>query len=219
MARSVGLVSRLCVDDAGQCPLPDLDSHEALQRGYAQAMLEIPGGMEGLVERCNQETRPGAALLEALGEIPGYREDPLAKKANLLVIILSQRPERFLDLRDPESVQPIVDYHMMRGCLRTGAICVSDGDLSDRLERRQWVTPAEETLIRETTHAALTALVEESGRTVGEVDGFFFRNGRSYCLEMEEPRCNVCPAAEHCAQLKNLFQPDNMSSQSFRSNQ
>ena len=207
MSDTADLVETLCRDDQGRCPLPALNTHESLSQGYGKAMARIEGGIRGLVERCNQTERPGHALLQRLMEVPGYAEDPMAKKANLLLIILSQRPERFLDLRDPESVQPIVDYHLMRGCLRTGVVQVDDPHLQERLAARRWVTEEEEGLLRDTCFQAIEQLVQRSGRTVGEVDGFFFSNGRRACLEMEEAHCNVCVIEEHCGKHTQMFQP------------
>jgi ribokinase len=208
MAGEPDLFVSMCRGDDGRCPLPDLDSHVALHRSYGAALVrDYPGGFIEVLEEVRDEARPAAALLAKLSELPGYAEDPLAKKANLLVVMLAARPEGFLELRDPESIQPIVDYHLMRGCLRTGCVRILDPDLRRRVEERTWVDGEEERAIRAAAFAAIEQLVKVSGCSVAQVDGFFFVNGRARCLEDREPQCEECPVRESCARETRLFQP------------
>jgi len=208
MTKDRHLFATICTADNGQCPIPDLESHQALHMAHAFAMMrEWPEGYSPLVDHANRSDRPVATLLKSLSSLPGYMSDPLAKKANLLAIILSARPERFIDRRDPESLDPIVDYHMMRLCLRTGVVRVDDPDLARRLAQRTWVDMQEELAIRQATGRAILGLVERTGCTVGEIDGLFFKLGRSLCLEGETPHCERCPLQAECAQKTELFQP------------
>ena len=200
------LFDRICIADDGECPIPAAGAHRSLQQGYGLAMAER-GGIRSLVQHANQSDRPAATLLESLASVPGYAEDPLAKKAILLVLILANRPERFLDLRDPESLGPIVDYHLMRGCLRTGCVTISDPELRARMVDRAWISAGEEAAVRGACFEALGALGEASGLTVAQIDGFFFVNGRKRCLETEAPTCDVCPLESACAKATELFQP------------
>ena len=200
------LFDTICADDSGACPVPSIESHRALQRRYGEALTGT-GGLREILAAANRTDRPAAALLERLATLPGYAEDPLAKKANLLAIILANRPERFLDMRDPESITPIVDYHLMRSCLRTGCVAIVDDDLRSRLESRRWVDEAEEAEIRGACFDAIQALVETSGLGQASVDGFFFSNGRRVCVEVEQPLCDECVAHDACARRTELFQP------------
>jgi sugar/nucleoside kinase (ribokinase family) len=200
------LFDEICTDDSGVCPVPSVETHRDLQQRYGEALAES-GGIGEILAAANRADRPAAALLERLATLPGYAEDPLAKKANLLAIILANRPERFLDLRDPESITPIVDYHLMRSCLRTGCVEIVDDDLRRRVERRTWVDEAEEEEIRRACFDAIQSLVELSGLTQAAVDGFFFSNARKVCVEEEAPRCDECVAAPVCVQRTDLFQP------------
>jgi hypothetical protein len=202
------LFDEICRADDGTCPVPALESHRALQVGYGKWLVEQgTGGFGAVLEQANRSTTPAAALLERLATIPGYAEDPLAKKANLLLIILANRPEHFLNLRDPESVTPIIDYHLMRSCLRTGCVSIVDADLRARISRRAWVDESEEEEIRRGCFAAINLLVDRSGLTQAAVDGFFFSNARSACIEAGDPDCTHCVAAHACAQETQLFQP------------
>ena len=197
----------ICRADDGTCPLPHPAAYVRLHREHGAAMqARWPGGHAELVAACNDTATPIASLLGHLGALPGYAEDPLLKKANLLAIILSNRPEGFLDGRDRQNIEPIVDYHLMRGCLRTGCVEILDPDLSRRIHARSWVDAVEERAIRDACHAAITGLVGQSGTSVAAVDGFFFALGRKTCLEVEPPRCDQCVLSS-CARAVDRFQP------------
>jgi ribokinase len=200
------LFDRICRDDDGRCPVPDVGTHRALQQAYGEA-LERRGGFVSILEKANSSAAPTDTLLEDLRSLPGYGEDPLAKKATLLALILGSRPERLLQPRETDSLEPIVDYHLMRACLRTGAVRVSDDGLRRRLVDRAWVSPAEEASIRSAAYEAIQGMCASSGLGVAEVDGFFFSNGRRICLETETPHCDRCPIAVECVQDIDLFQP------------
>ena len=208
MATEPDLFKRICTADDGTCPVPDLASHAALHTAHAMAMKRSWRGDYGaLIDAANARPRPIAALLESLVTLPGYMADPLAKKANLLAIILAARPEGFIQNRDPESVAPIVDYHMMRLCLRTGLVSILDDNLRHRLETRQWVDTHEELAIRQATGRAILGVVEQTGLSVGAIDGLFFKLGRTVCLETEPARCEDCPLQTSCTRDVDLFQP------------
>ncbi len=208
MASEPRLLEQMCLDEEGRCPLPDIESHTALHQAYGAALAErYPRGFVEVLEKVRESAEPAASLLAELSQLPGYAEDPMAKKANLLVVMLAARPEGFLELRDPQNIRPIVDYHLMRSCLRTGCVRILDEDLRRRLEGRQWVDCEEEREIRAASFAAIEELVQLSGCSVALIDGFFFTNGRSRCLEDREPRCEECSVRGSCAQETTLFQP------------
>ena len=105
-------------------------------------------------------------------KIGGYKEDPLRKKSGLLAMILNQRPEMFLPLRDDEQVAPVIDYHAMRSCLRVGLIDVIDEELRNKLINRQIVSAAEEWAVRYAAYRAIeqvVALVRQEHRRRGLV--------------------------------------------------
>jgi sugar/nucleoside kinase (ribokinase family) len=200
------LFDQICVDDDGVCPIPDVGSHRVLQQAYGATIGRL-GEIRSVIDRANASDDPLATLLETLSTIPGYGEDPLAKKANLLALILANRPEHFLHLGEPGSIAPIADYHNIRTLLRTGCVRVVDSNLHQTLERRSWTDAVGEASVRSAAYEAITALCDASGLNVGEVDGFLFTLGRSLCLETEDPRCEECPLVESCAGNTGLFQP------------
>lgn len=191
--------------DDGTDPMPALDMHLALARQYGRDMLALGLTPQALLEQVNASASPLRALLEILDHVGGYKEDPLRKKAGLLAIILQQRPESFL-ASSKEEMPPVVDYHVMRSCLRMGLIDVVDETLAARLTERQRLSEDDESAVRAAAHAAIKQVVTKSGKSMGAVDWFFFQ-ARKRCPEMSAPRCDMCAVDPACAHRKELFQP------------
>lgn len=193
-------------DDDGRVPLPVLATHYALATGYGRDLWQLGWTPEELVAEAQKQPRPVRWLLQHLDHLPGYREDPLRKKSMLLVLALQQRPERWLDPDDQRDMSPVIDYHLMRSCLRTGLVQVRDHGLRGLLEARKIVAPADELAVRLACYEAIEALCAASGRGIGAVDWFFF-GARRRCPEMTEPECAACPVDAVCAHDKAMFQP------------
>jgi hypothetical protein len=192
--------------DNGINPLPMWPEHLALIRGYAAWFAARRGEPADILREAAAAPKPLQALLDTLATLPGYAEDPLAKKAMLLAIILENRPEHFLAVTDPESARPIIDYHLQRSALRTGLVRVEDPALRARLEARVLLTQAEEELVRAATYEAIERLMARAGLSAAAVDWFFFQN-RTRCPELTAPDCPACPVQPICARETALFQP------------
>jgi hypothetical protein len=192
-------------DDTGDVPLPALDLHAALAKDYGRTMRTQGWDPARLVETVCRTARPLEAALRLLDHVGGYREDPLRKKSALLALILHQRPERWLPEPAGDDGPPIVDYHVQRGCLRTGMVRVDD-DLRERLEGRFLLEEADEEAVRRASYSAVEQLAAASGRPMGAVDWFLFEM-RHRCPETSEPECSRCPARPACARDTALFQP------------
>ena len=193
-------------DDAGKTPLPVLANHHTLATSYGRDMWQLGWSPEQLVQQARQQPRPVQWLLQCLDHLPGYREDPLRKKSMLLVIALGQRPERFLDLGDGRDVAPILDYHLMRSCLRTGLVRIDDPALRQHLIERRLMTPKDESAVRTACYEAILALSQQSGRSIAAIDWFFF-GARKRCPELGTPDCGNCALDPGCAHDIGLFQP------------
>lgn len=198
-------------DDGGKCPLPMFDSHCEIWRSYAKDMIRLKLTPGRIVESCRPQKNPVAALLDILRQIGGYKEDPLAKKAALLAVILANRPENFLIPPGPASrpsslFPPIVDYHIQRSALRVGLVRVTDPDLESKLRARRLLSEPEEIAVRAAVYEAMEKLVEASGKGIDALDWFFFQNRRR-CPEMTDPDCPSCEIRPVCPQRKDLFQP------------
>ena len=193
-------------DDGGD-PLPALTLHLDVANRYGRDMLALGLTPKMILEKANAEPKPLTAFIQMLDRIGGYKEDPLRKKSNLLAMILSQRPERFLRKIEGENLLPVVDYHCMRACLRLGLIDILDDSLRDKLVNRKFVSNEEEWSIRFAAYQ-IQAMVEEwSGKTIGVVDWFFFNYMRARCFEMTTPECNRCAANQVCLHCEQFFQP------------
>lgn len=193
-------------DDGGANPLPMWKEHLELSNAYCAWFQETGTTPAQIVASAQHHPKPLQEFLRLAGAVPGYREDALQKKLQLLAVILENRPEGFLQVSDPESYRPIIDYHLQRSALRTGLVHMDDPALRSRLEARTAVRSTEEQAVRQVTFDAVAQLVEMSGRSVAEIDYFFFSN-RIRCPEMSEPDCPACPVQSICAKETNLFQP------------
>ena len=125
---------------------------------------------------------------------------------SLLALALLQRPEKFLTLGKGEQIPPVIDYHLMRSCLRTGIIEIKDKDLENMLINRELISPQDEWVVRYASYKVIEEVVSMSGKSIGAVDYFFF-NARKRCPEMSEPVCTECPMDPACAHRKEFFQP------------
>jgi len=194
-------------DDRGDEPIPGGGERAALARGYGSDLAALATSPAAIVTEANAEERPLRWLLGRLDAVGGYKEDPLRKKSALLGLILRQRPEAFLRDAGPEDeAPPVVDYHVQRSCLRLGLVVVPDEVLARRLAARELLEGADEECVRRACWAATAEVRRRSGRSMGAVDWFFFQNRRR-CPEMQEPRCEECPADPVCAHRRELFQP------------
>jgi len=193
--------------DNGEDPMPALDLHLEQAHQYGRDMLALQLTPQAVLDRALTSTQPLQTFLVTLDQVGGYKEDPVRKKSLLLAMILNNRPETFFPLQDDEQIAPIIDYHVMRSCLRIGLIDVLDGELETKLTNRQIVSPVEEWAVRYPAYLALEGVVMLSGKSLGAVDSFLFANARKRCPEMTEPQCRLCPLDSVCAHRKELFQP------------
>ena len=192
--------------DDGDDPMPALDLHLEMAHRYGQDMIALQLTPQALLTKTLASHQPLETFLLTLDKIGGYKGDPLRKKSSLLAMILNQRPETFLPLQNGKPVAPVIDYHLMRSCLRVGLIEVIDKELRGKLLNRQIIQPADEWEVRYAAYRTIEQLVALSGKSTGVVDWFFF-NARKRCPEMSEPECQSCQLDPVCAHYKGLFQP------------
>jgi sugar/nucleoside kinase (ribokinase family) len=193
--------------DNGEDPMPALDLHLEQARQYGRDMLALQLTPQTVLQKALASAHPLQTFLVTLDQVGGYKEDPVRKKSLLLAMILNDRPETFLPLRDDEQIAPIMDYHFQRSCLRIGLIDVLDGALETKLTNRQIVSPAEEWAVRYPAYLAMEGVVMLSGKSLGAVNNFLFTNARKRCPEMTQPECQSCKLDPVCAHRKEFFQP------------
>ena len=219
--------------DDGSNPMPAFDLHVELAQAYGRDMQALGWTPQSIIDTANASAQPRQAFLSLLDHVGGYKEDPLRKKSMLLALILEQRPERFLqstasalratqersnlpinvesassqaDASRNDVEPPVIDYHLMRSCLRTGLIEISDADLRRKIIGREELSAGDEWAVRRAAYQAIQQVQSLSGRSMGAVDWFFF-NARRRCPEMTEPDCANCVIDAVCAHRKELFQP------------
>ena len=197
---------QLLCSDKGEDVMPAFEHHHQLANSYGRDMLALRESPQAIIERANRSATPLMTFLKLLDRIGGYKEDPLRKKSTLLALILNQRPEQFLRFGPDEAVPPVIDYHLMRSCLRTGIVDVTDTALLADLAARRLLPQKDEEAIRQAAYDALNEIVTLSGKSMGAVDYYFF-GARRRCPEMSEPECEKCALDPICAKRKELFQP------------
>lgn len=177
------------------------------QRSAKHSSYDSP---ETLVEYANQFSDSVGIFREILTHpengIPGFREDPLGKKAELLLMSLINRPEGLLHQGERTTPdRPIVDYHDMRLTLRMGHITLPKSWVEEN-ETRRLTSHEREAAIRLATYRADELAIRESGLARDQVDVLKW-SARKFCPEMEIPRCDVCPLETVCARHIRRFQP------------
>ena len=193
-------------DDNGQDVMPALDLHLQLANRYGQDMQALGYTPQRLVAEAQRSERPLQTFLMLLDKIGGYKEDPLRKKSMLLALTLNQRPEKFLAFGPDEIPTPVIDYHLMRSCLRVGLIEIKDEPLAAALAARKVISAEDEQVVRLAAYEAIEQITALSGKSMGAVDYFFF-GARRRCPEMTDPDCANCALDPICAKHKALFQP------------
>jgi hypothetical protein len=192
--------------DDGEEVMPAVEMHLEAAHRYGRSMLTLGWTPQSVLETASASDRPLRTLLAMLDHVGGYREDPLRKKSALLAQILSDRPERLFEFGVDEALPPVMDYHLMRSCLRMGLVDVVDDDLRQSLEERRLVSAQDEWAVRHAAYRAVEPLPELSGRSMAAVGDYLFLSRRR-CPEMTEPDCPSCSADPVCAHRKELFQP------------
>jgi len=193
--------------DDGSDPMPALELHLEQAQQYGHDMLALGLTPGDVVRQAQASPRSLETFMGLLDHVGGYKEDPLRKKPALLAMILNQRPEAFLAFGPGEQVAPVVDYHLLRACLRMGLLDIVDGDLRQDLADRRVLSPGDEWAVRYAAYLVIERIAARTGKHAGAVDNWFFLNARGRCLEMAEPQCARCPADPVCAHRKALFQP------------
>jgi sugar/nucleoside kinase (ribokinase family) len=193
--------------DDGSDPMPAFELHLEKAQAYGRDLISMGRTSQTIIDQAKQSSKPLMTFLSILDHIGGYKEDPFRKKTNLLAMILKERPERFLSISDDEAIQPVIDYHVMRFCLRTGLVGILDFDLRRKIGDRRLVSVDEEWIIRYACYLAIQRLIQVSGLSMGAVDHVAFNYNRVHCPEMTEPICERCALDPACAHRKDLFQP------------
>ena len=198
-------LAKIFSDDNGPIPFPDFGLRFAATRAFGRWFVKEKTTPSKIVETANENDMPLNEFLFQMRIVPGYSRDPLQKRNLLLAMALANRPEKFLDVKDPENWKPIVDYHLMRLSLRLGLVILDKSD-EYKNKKREWVSADTEDEIRRAVFKAVLELIQKSGRPMSFIDEKMWM-ARKYCPEMEVPNCAKCIFTSVCKKRIALFQP------------
>lgn len=199
----------LFASDLGPVQFPRMTERYKLAVAYGMWFVEknvTPEEIIAVSNDCEGGVDTLRWFLHCMRLIPGYGQDPLQKKMQLLAMALVNRPENFLHAApDNEFWTPMVDYHLMRVLLRMRVVKV-DGGTEYRLSLKTWVTQKIEYEIRSKCFEVLTRIRDLSGLTNAKINIVFWM-ARKYCPEMTKPECVKCSFNNACGKHTDLFQP------------
>jgi len=138
-------------------------------------------------------------VYERLEKMEGFA-DPLRKKSSFLLKLLSDAA--LYSPKDPQNLVPIMDYHMQRVLLRSGALRINDTSLAQKLRHK---IPIETDLeIRTAAIEAMRIIARESTYDVLKMNDIFYLLGRSCCLD--DPLCKSGKCAKTPCSLTNALE-------------
>ena len=128
--------------DAGNCTLDRLGERSEFIIQISKVLLERYDGKIGnLLKKSKGYLSQGQnGLYDLLGEFEAF-SDPLRKKSTVFIQLAVNA--NLFELKDPESIEPVMDYHMQRLLLRTGCIEVVDPNLKKSLQDKELI-PSDE---------------------------------------------------------------------------
>lgn len=190
-------------DDDGDCPLTQglADRAENL-RDLGTRLLDVWGG-----EFVNVVDAAGGSLRRFAELSASFRafDDPVRKLTMVNAIMLAGSGLTHFD----EEPLPGIDYHLIKQAVRQGLVTPL-GEVSEKLRRRQFLTPTESLVLRQATLLALLQVADASSVSTAVIDNIYWGNGR--ICDDQNPACKaidgpVCPFEESCAQLVEFGSP------------
>jgi len=174
--------------DPKDCTLDRLEERSRLCIDMSQKLIENYSGQVSVLTARSQGYLAGKeGIYQRLSDFEAY-SDPLKKKSSLLVTFAQH--VGLYEIRDPDNLIPIMDYHMQRVLLRFGCIEILDPQIKQTLIRQEKMQSDEE--IRAAAIAAVHELARNSGHSVFNIHDFLWPLGRSCCKE--KPLCQ----SGHC---------------------
>ncbi len=176
-------------DDRGHSTLDRLEERSHLMKDVGKFVWEnYEGSFEAFFDRAGERLcNEGRGFYEVLPAMEAF-SDPLQKKSSFLLKLLQDAG--MLQLKDSENVIPVMDYHMMRVLLRTGAVEIKDRQLRSKLINKQPLESDRE--IRSTCAKAMRKIAMQTGHSILKMNDFFWPLGRSCCAETTLCYDRVC---------------------------
>jgi len=166
--------------DRGHSTLDRLEERSHLMKDVGKFVWEnYNGSFETLFNRAGERLCfEGRGFYEVMPAMEAF-SDPLQKKSSFLLKLLQDAG--MLQLKDPENVIPVMDYHMMRVLLRTGAVEIIDKKLRNNLLQKEPMTSDHG--IRNACAKVMREIGLQSGHGILKMNDFFWTLGRSCCAE------------------------------------
>lgn len=141
-----------------------------------------------------EENSSAGVLLRELTRFEAYGRDPLRKKLFLFLILM----RRYANWRyfDPAHLGPPIDYHEIRGGLRTSCIVVEDQELLRKIKSGGMISSEEDILLRRAQFQAIMRISSISGETPDKIHWFHWNLFRN-CCQRNEVHCSSCNAHPH----------------------
>jgi hypothetical protein len=179
--------------DDGECTLDGVEERARFLIEIGKIITTSYGGkITNLIDTADGYLlHNGTGLYESLAQFSSFT-DLLRKKSTLIATFMIDAG--LLQLKDPENLIPIMDYHMQRVLLRTGCVEVEDETLKNALQSRKNLSS--DTTVRNACVDATRKLSLFSGRSLWQVHNFLWPLGRSCCntkMRCVDPVCNKNP--------------------------
>ena len=198
-----GLASYFIPDTANVSTLDRIEERAALYHDMASKLVHnYKGKVFDLLLLSGGRVGGEKGFYQLFRVFEAY-SDPLYKKTSFLLKLLTDASLFSVD--DPENLIPVMDYHMQRVLLRSGAVEVLDPTLREALVKRS-ALPSD-TLIREACINASKLVAASAGRGVLQMNDVLYMMGRSCCFE--QPLCSSGRCAKQPCSLTRTLQLEN----------
>ncbi|MBN2174917.1 MAG: hypothetical protein JW731_12355 [Bacteroidales bacterium] len=166
--------------DPTNCTLDRLDERlEMLLEICSIVKTRYKGSISSMIDGCNGRLiNDGKGIYEVLAGFKAF-SDPHKKKITFFLKLATDAG--LLQIRDPENLVPIMDYHMMRVLLRMGCVEVKDLGLREGLLNKKMQASDED--IRAKCIEAIRIIAKKSGHGILKMNDFLWPIGRSCCHE------------------------------------
>jgi hypothetical protein len=142
---------------------------------------------EGKISKLLEESFHSVIRLRNnLDVFSAFSEDPLRKKSNILIQMLSRR--KLADFSDTDNINPAIDYHLVRLLLRNGRTKIDDEKLMKKIIAQKRITNKEDELIRKETAKAFRISAKEGLKTIPLENWIEWNIARKFCVR-DEPLC------------------------------
>jgi len=161
---------------------------------------------------CTSQVHGDQGAKMIIEKIPGYSADPMKKKCNALLHEIVRR--QLMIFSDADTIDPAIDYHIMRLYLRTGRVEVRDASLARRLVQRGRIRVERITEIRRVVAEAMRYTAWINGLTISRLNDLEWLFARKacrrdgvWCFGVTCPLEQVCPSAKQ-SPVRMITEPD-----------